>query len=99
MNEGLLIEVAVIRSWDSVLLEIHDARHHFRPNLIRLKNGSQSVVVLLRDRIVFVVMAFAAIESEAEHRFGCVFDGFIEPTRPIEFEILTCKKAGRAEAI
>ncbi len=62
---GRSFEFTVKGSRNSTLVRVKFAREHIDSNVVRFEEGAHAIVVELRDRIEFVVMAFGAIHRDA----------------------------------
>jgi hypothetical protein len=65
--------------------------------LVGFEEGANFIEVGVGDGIVFVVVAFGAVDGEAEERFAEMFDGFFEPLVAIEEEEIAGEVACGAE--
>ena len=99
MDKCLDVVIAVKRPRNAILFEVDFARHSVSPNLIRFEDGSQPVVLLLRKGIVLVVMTFRTVQRQTQHCLRCMFNRFVEPTGPIEFEVLSCQEASCSQLV
>ena len=57
-----------------------------------LEDSSECVIIDLRDRIVFMVVTFGAVQGETEKCLPRVFDGGVKPSGPVEKVIITGQK-------
>lgn len=99
VQEGLHIKIAVESAWDAIFFDAGDAGEEVRADLVGFKKRPQLIVLPLRQRIIFVIVAFAAIERHSEHGFEGVLDGFIKPAGAVELEVLAGKEAGGPQAL
>ena len=60
------------------------ARRPIGADVVRFKDGPQTIVFLLRNRIVFVIVAAGALKRHADERFARVFNGLVQPHVPIK---------------
>lgn len=82
---------------DPIALEVGLTGDHVNADGVRFEDGAEGEVLLLRQRIIFVVVAFGAVEGETEEGFADMFDGFIHPLIAIEEEVVASEEAGGAE--
>ena len=68
---------------------IRCARRDIVADLVRFKYGTQAVIVVGSDRVIFVIVALGAIGCQAQKRLGCVFNRLIHPCGAVEQKILT----------
>ena len=94
---GHRLQMGVIDARQSVFFEIDFARHIVETDLIRLEDGPKTVIIGLREGIVFMVMALAAIDRQSEKSLAGVFDRLIEPGGTIELEIVPGEEPRRAQ--
>ena len=75
------------------------ARDFVGADLMRLEDGADLIIFLLRDRVRHVVMALRAADRDAEERLRRVFDGVFQPLFAAEHFVVPHEKAGRAQGI
>ena len=86
------VQITVKRPRDSVFFKVNLTTDGVEPDLVRLENRSESIIIGLRKRVVLMVVTFRTIESQAEHRLSGMLNGLIQPTCPIEFKILSAEE-------
>ena len=96
---GRGVQVRVEDARQPVSFQIDLARHGVEPNLVRFEKRAQSIVVLLRDRIVLVVVAFCTVHRQPKEGLRRVLDGVVQPSRSIEQKVASRQKPGRAERL
>ena len=72
-------------------------REPFGADLMGLEDGTETVVLLLGDRIVLVVVAASASQRRGRERFGRFLDGVEHPNVAIELVPIAAQVAGRGE--
>ena len=87
----------VVGAREAVLLQVGRAGHLVDTRVIRLEDGAHRVVVRVRERVVFVVVAFRAVHREAEEGLARVLDHVVHPGRAVEEIVVACEEAGGAE--
>ena len=93
VEECFHVYVAIESAWDAVFLEIDFAGNHVGADLVGLDDRPHPVIIDLKNRVVLMIVALGAVEGQAEHGFGGVFDGFVKPRCAVELEILPSKEA------
>ena len=88
------IQQTIVNSRHPVTLEIDFSRNHVEPHLIRLKKGPDSVIIELRDRIVFVIVTLGAINRQSHQPFAHVFHRFLHPRMAVKQEKVPRQKSG-----
>ena len=91
---GGQIGLAIEHPRDAVDVGISHPFHGIQPHLIGLEEGAQPVVIVLGDRVVFVVVALAAVHGQAEQTLAHVLHGFLHPGVPVEEEKVARQKPG-----
>ena len=91
MQAGSDVEVIVEHARQAAFFEIGHARQRIKAHLMRLENGTETIVILVRDGIVFVIVALGAVEREADERLAGVLDGGVEPGCAVE-EIIVARE-------
>ena len=66
---------------------------------MRLEDGSHSIIIDLRDRIIFVIVALRTVHGQAKERLRRMLDRFVKPRRAIEEKVIASQKAGCAECV
>ena len=62
------------------------------------EDGSKAIVIFSRNRVVFVVVALAALEGQSNESPRGVLNGFVQPSGPIEKKVVAGQEAGRSES-
>src|SRR5437773_3865467 len=82
------LKIGVIDSSQAVDVRVELAGKPIEPNIVRLENGPDLVILLLRDGIKHVVVAASTAKRDAKKSLSGMLDRFLEPTLPTEqFEI------------
>ena len=63
------------------------------------EDGSKAIVIFSRNRVVFVVVALAALEGQSNESPRGVLNGFVQPSGPIEKKVVAGQEAGRSESV
>ena len=92
MNVRRGVQIAVKRTRNSILFEIHFSDNGIRSDLIRFEDRSDLIVLTLRKWIILMIVTLRTIEGQTQHRFRNMFNGLIEPAGTIELEILSSQK-------
>ena len=87
----------VVGAGEAVLLQVRLAGQLIEARVIRLEDGAHGVVVRVRERVVFVVVAFRAVQREAEERLARVLHHVVHPRRAVEEVVVPREEAGGAE--
>ena len=99
MQERLRVGVAVERPRDAVLRGVEFSGHEVGPQLVRLEESTEPVVIDLRGRVVLVVVALRAVERQPEDALAGVLDDLVQPRRPVEQEVRPGEVAGGPELL
>ncbi len=83
----------------STLRGVELTRERIGANLVGLEEGTKGIVILLENRVVLVVVAFGAVNRDAQKRLGGVFDGVLQPNVAIELVPVPDKKAGGSQIV
>ena len=57
------------------------------------EDGSKAIVIFSRNRVVFVVVALAALEGQSNESPRGVLNGFVQPSGPIEKKVVAGQEA------
>ena len=96
---GGCVEVVIEHAREAVLLEIGFAGHGVEADLMGLEDGPEAVVVLMGDRVVFMIVALGTIKGEADKGLGSVLDGGVQPGSTIEEVVVAGEKAGGPQGV
>ena len=96
---GLCLGMRIENSWQPILFEIGRARQGVETHLMRLKYRPVSIIVFLRQRVVLVVVTFAAVQRQSKKSLSCVFDGFVKPRRSVKQIIIARQKSSCSQPI
>ena len=91
---GVSIKSSRESAHQPVLGTIGLAGHAVDPDVERLEEGAEAVVVLCADRVVLVVVAVGAVEGQAEERLAGVLDGVRHPGVAVEDVPVADQEAG-----
>ena len=85
---------AIEGSRNAIPLQVGFTWDHVHANVVRFKKRPHSVVIRMVDRVVFVVVAFGAVERQSEKRLADVFDRVLHPLVAIEEEVVAGQVTG-----
>ena len=99
VTEGRLVEQAIEHAGDAVLFKIEFAGNGVEPDVERLEERAHPVKVGLRNRVVFVVVAFRAVHREPKEALAHMLHGFLHPRVAVEEEEIAREKSGRTQLL
>ena len=84
----------VVNPGQSSLGKIGFTRQRIETHMVRFEDGPEPVIVLVANRVVFVVVTLGTVHRQAKQRFTRMFNRVIQPGRPVEQVVVAGQEAG-----
>src|SRR5690349_11365 len=81
-----LFRLGIVNTGETGFLPIGLSCDPVYPDVVRLEEGPELVILLLRERIVLVVVTPGALQGNSEKRSGYRLDGVLQPDVAIKPE-------------